>query len=61
MTAAELIEKLEGFDPKLKVVFLVEEPDNFQSVKGVELSHVGQPYMDGFFKCLSPSGVVVIR
>jgi hypothetical protein len=49
MTAAELIEKLEGFDPKLKVVFLVEEPDNFQSVKGVELSHVGQPYMDGFF------------
>jgi hypothetical protein len=29
MTVAELIERLEGFDPKIKVVFLVNEPDNF--------------------------------
>jgi hypothetical protein len=61
MTVIELIERLEGFDPKIKVVFLVDEPDNFLSVNGVELSHVGQPYVDGFFKCLSPSGVVLTR
>jgi hypothetical protein len=61
MTVAELIEKLEGFDPKIKVVFLVDEPDNFQSVDSVELSHVGQTYTDGFFQCLSASGVVLIR
>jgi hypothetical protein len=61
MTVAELIERLEGFDPKTKVVFLVNEPDNFLSVNAVELSHVGQPYVDGIFKCLLPSGVVLIR
>jgi hypothetical protein len=48
-------------DPKIKVVLLVEEPENFQSVTGVELSHAGQPYMDGFFQCLSPSGVALVR
>jgi hypothetical protein len=61
MTVAELIEKLGRFDPKIAVVFLVDEPDKFQSVNGVELSHAGQPYKDGFFRCLSPSGVVLIR
>ena len=60
MTVAELIEKLRGFDPETKVVFLGDEPDKFESVKGVELTHVGQPYRESFFYCLSPKGVVLI-
>jgi hypothetical protein len=60
MTVAELIEKLRGFDPETKVVFPGDEPDKLESVKGVELTHVGKPYRESFFNCMSPKGVVLI-
>ena len=60
MTVAELVEKLRSFDPATKVVLSSGEPDMFEGVKGVELTHVGQPYRESYFSCLSPNGVVLI-
>jgi hypothetical protein len=57
MTVAELIEKLEGFDPKIKVVFLVDEPDNFQRLRASNsLTSVSPTWTAYFLNACRPRG-----